>query len=363
MEVGGISAPGVTNEIVTKQWRLGERLLVEVVNLTTEGEGTVRINGKDVSALLETSTQIGEKFWVKVGNTREGNLLLIREPNKQEEIYSAPQLSPKLIERGLPLNQEIMNLVSTFSNENLEGFSSILGAVQGTVGDEIIINLRKLIPEWGELSEENGAAVLLEFLRKIGLTYEQRIAQMQKLDAPARDAEKENLKDTIKYKLLNALENQDSQESEGNLRQLLQKITSQQLWYKTGTLDNAFVLLHLPLLNQGKLVPVKVGIESARKGPKMDEKHCRIAIQLETQSLGDVGIDAYFNQDSLFVRLLTRDTSFLSQLLPDVVPQTKKAFAKLGFNLEDVDIGDLDEDTEFQNFLKGSRRSGVDLER
>lgn len=364
MEVGGIFAPSVTNETMIQQWRPGERLLVEIVNLTPEGEGIVRINGKEARAFLETTTQIGEKFWAKVGDSNQGNLLLIREPDNQGAIYITPQLSPQSTERGLPLNQEINNLVSTFLNGDQDLFASILGtSVQGMMSDEIVESLRKSIPEWGKLLEENGAAELVRYLRKIGLDYEQRILLIQKLEAQAQEVEKESLRDTIKYKLLDLIQKQDCQKSENYLRSLLQEITSQQFWFKTGALENAFVLLHLPLLNQGQLELAKVGIESARKGSKMDEKHCRIAIQIETQRLGEVGIDAYFTQNSLYVHILTRDTPFLPQLLHEVVPETKKAFAKLGFNLEDIEIGNLDENIEFQTFLKGSRRSGVDFRR
>lgn len=358
MEVGGILAPGMITGTLLNQWRSGDRLLVEVVHKTAEDKGTVRINGQDVLALLETSTQVGDKFWVRVGNTSQESLLLIREPlqEKQGDVHLAPQQFPQLTERGLPINQEILTLIETFSSRAMD--------IQGTMSDEFMVNLRKSIPEWGGLSEENGAEELVEFLRKLGINYEHRLAQIQKLDPRAKEAEIDSLKDTYKYKLLEALQNKDAQaqEHDSQSTHLLQIITAQQLWLKTGTLDNAFMLLHLPLLNQEQLVPAHIAIESSRKGSKMDEKHCRIAIQVETQQFGDVGIDAYFNQDSLFFRILTRDTQVLPQLLEIVMPQTRVIFSKLGFNLESVEMGDLDKNLEFQNFLKGSRRSGVDIQ-
>lgn len=357
MEVGGILAPGTINGTLLNQWRPGERLLVEVVHKTAEGKGIVRINGQDLLALLETSTQVGDKFWVKVGNSSQESLLLIREPlpEKQGDVHLVPQQFPQLTERGLPINQEILTLIKTFPSGAMD--------IQETMSDEFMLNLRKSIPEWGGLSEENGAEELVEFLRKLGINYEHRLAQIQKLDPQAKEAEKDSLKDTYKYKLLEALQNKEAHDHDGQSTHLLQKITAQQLWFKTGTLDNAFMLLHLPLLNQEQLVPVHIAIESSRKGSKMNEKHCRIAIQIETQQLGDVGIDAYFNQDSLFFRILTRDTQVLPQLLEMVMPQTRVKFSKLGFKLENVEIGDLEINLEFQNFLKGSRRSGVDIQR
>jgi hypothetical protein len=368
MEVGGILASGAINEIGINQWRLGERLLVEVVQKTGEGEGTIRVKGQDMFALLETSTELGEKFWVKVGDVKVGSLLLIREPlmDKQGDINVVPQQLQQLTERGLPINQDIITLLKTFPTTHTELLGILLGNIQGIMTDEFLVSLRKTIPVWDGLSEENGAEKLVEWLRKLGLNYEQRILQMQKLDSPAKEVEKNSLKNTFKAMLLEAIQNQEGQDlydPDGPLAQLLQKITAQQLWFKTGALDNAYMLLYLPLLNQGQLVPVQIAIESARKGPKMDEQHCRVAIQIETEQLGDIGIDAFFNHDSLTFRVLTRDLSFLPYLLEEVMPETRAKFAKLGFNLTKVETGDLDQNIEFQNFLRGIRRSGVDVQR
>ena len=366
MEVGGILSQGAING--SKQWQLGERLLVEVIQKTGENEGMIRAKGKDVLAILDTSVELGEKFWVKVRDLKNGNVLLVREPlmEKQVDLHVVPQQFQQLIERGLPINKDIINLLKAFltgETGNTGNTSSLLGNKQGTSIDEVMLNLRNSIPEWNSLSEENGAGKIVECLRKLGLNYEQRIQQMLKLDSPDKETEKNAIKDTLKYKLLEAIGKQEGQDSKGNLTSLLQKITGQQLWFKTGALDSAFMLLHLPLLNQGQLVPTQIAIESARKGTKMDEQHCRVAIQIETQQLGDIGIDAFFDQDSLTFCILTRNLPFLSQLLEEVMPETRAEFSKLGFTIAKVETGDLDQNIEFQNFLRGIRRSGVDVQR
>lgn len=368
MEVGGILAPSAINGIGHNRWHLGERLLVEVVQKTGEGQGTIRVKGQDLLALLETSTEVGEKFWVKVADVKEGSFQLIREPlmDKQGDIHVIPPQLQQLNERGLPIDQDIITLLKTFPTANTDLLGTLLKSIQGTMTDEFLINLRKTIPVWDGLSEENGAEKLIECLRKLGLNYEQRIQQMLKLDSQAKELERNSLKDTFKYKLLEAIQNQKGQDlydPDGPVAHLLQKITGQQLWFKTGAQDNAFMLLHLPLLYQGQLVPVQIAIESARKGPKMDEQHCRVAIQLETQQLGEIGIDALFDQNSLTFRVLTRNLPFLPQLLEEVMPATMEEFSKLGFNLAKVETGDLDQSIEFQNFLRGIRRSGVDIQR
>jgi hypothetical protein len=365
MEVGGVLAPGKVTSSLSEQWHLGERLLVEVVQKTSEGEGTIRVKGQNLSALLGSLSTVGEKFWVKVGNLSEGSLLLIREPlmEKQGDIHVTPQQFDQLTERGLPVNQEIIALLKTFPTTNTGVLGTLLTSLQGTQLDGLIMNLKKSSPEWEGLSGETGAEKLVECLRKLGLDYEQRIQLMMKLDPQAKETEKNSLKETFKFTLLEALQNQEGQDHEGILGNLLQKFTGQQLWFKTGALDNAYLLLHLPLVNKDQLVPVQIAVESARKGGRMDEQHCRVGIQLETQQLGKVGIDAFFYDDSLNLRVLTRDLQFLPQLLEVVLPETRIQFAKLGFNLTKLETGDLDQAIEFQKFLEGSRRSGVDLQR
>jgi len=368
MEVSGISAPGSVSPNPLNMFKLGERLLVEVIHKTSEGEGTIRVKGQTMLALLETSTLAGEKFWVKVGSLNEGGLLLIREPlpGKLGEV-SAPQQFQLLAERGLPNNHEIIALIKSFPTSKMGVFSAFFGSMQGSlITDELLINLRKAIPQWNSLAEENGVDKLLASLRKLGLNYEQRIQQMLKLDHPAKEIEKNSLKDTFKGRLLEAIQGQEGEDlyySDRPIARLLQKITGQQLWFKTGAMDNAYMLLHFPLFDQERFVPVQIAIESARKGLKMDEKHCRIAILVETEELGEIGIDAFFTEDSLTCRVLSHDLQFLPQLLEVVIPETRERFAQLGFNLGRVDMGELKENLEFQNFLLGSRRSGVDISR
>ncbi len=144
MEIGGILAPSAVKSPLLKQLQLGERLLVEVVQKTSEGEGTIRVKGQNVSALLETSTQVGEKFWVKVGNVSEGGLLLVREPlvEKQWGMPVAPQQSKQLTERGLPNNQEIISLLKSFPATNTGNLSTLLTSLQGTTLDGLMMNLR-----------------------------------------------------------------------------------------------------------------------------------------------------------------------------------------------------------------------------
>jgi hypothetical protein len=367
MEINGVlPAGGSISGKGTSLWNFGERLLVEVIQ--KDGlNGIIRVKGQDILALLETSTEIGDKFWVKAGGVQEGNLLLIREPlaEQQGEIQAVPQL---LMERGLPVNQQIIKLLDTFSSADSENLGSLWGDFQEIMaGNSLFKKVLNTIPEWKELSGENGSEKIVEFLRTLGINYEQRLQQLLKQEPMAKEEEISNLRTTLKYLLLESLQNQDDQNTpegqdlHGRLVQLLHDFTGQQLWFKTGLLDNAYLMLMLPLLKQGQFFPVKIAIESTRKGSKMDEKHCRIALKMETKHLGEIGIDAFFDENILSLRILSRNDSQLPQLLENVVTETKQNFAKLGFTLTNIVTGDLDKNPEFHSFLRGIRRSGVDV--
>lgn len=365
MEVTGILAPGSIEEHKFKQWQLGERLLVEVIQKNGESEGTIRVKGQILTSVLETSTHVGDKFWVQVGEVKEGYLLLLREPQSDQlqNIQVNSLQFQELTERGLPLNRELATLIREFPIS--EGEASIFKNIQGVLSDELLTNLRKSFPKWEYLSKGNGAEEIVECLRKLGINYEHRLQQMGMLDSKDKELEKESIKSTLKFSVLTEINKQTEEKNfdpEGPLASLLDKITGQQLWYKTGTLNNGYVLLQLPLMNQEQFMSVKIGIESARKGLKMDEKHCRVAIQLETDCLGVIGIDAFFNQDSMNINVLSHDHLSLPEVIEEVLPETKIQFARLGFMLTKVGTEDLDHNLEFQQFLQGLRRSGVDIE-
>ena len=632
MDVSAIVNPVEVSAIDRGKLRVGERLLVEVVQKTGENEGTVRVKGRNLPAILETVTSAGDKFLAKVAEIRDGSIVLIREPlgDKTGELRLFPQQIPLMIERGLPENQTLLALAKAFP-DSPELLAMLLKGAQGKMPEELLQALRQAIPNWSMLGGENGAEKLVESLKLLGLNYEQRVQLLLKMDEPAKEIEKDSLKETFKFKLLELLQNQggkgqeavgrgeagrgavvqgqevnparpgpepgqmnqdgkaqevvgrgeagrgaavqgqeanparpgsepgqmnqdgkaqeaagrgetgrgaavqgqetgrgaavqgqepgrgvaaqgqevssarpgtepsqlnpegkaqeaagrgdagrgaavqgqeanparpgaetnplnqdaraqeagargdaargavgQSQETgparpnpetnplnqegkaqepggktqeagsrtlemsgrldlrnvanqnqlarelEATLRaetnraermqseqsraqaapveNMLDRFSGQQMWLKSGGLENAFVLLFLPLFNQKEQpVPAKIAIESARKGTKMDEHHCRIAVQVETENLGEVGVDAFFDQDSLSFRVLTRYPELVPALVEEAFPETKARFSRLGFTLRRIETGDLDENVEFQNFLRGNRRSGVDV--
>lgn len=362
MEVNPLSAVQSIEKQKLEVGQPGEHILVEVLQKDGEDYGIIRVKGQVLRAILETSAEVGDKFWVNVGDVEDGVCLLLREPYQEnpQDIPVNSQEFMELMERGMPLRQDFVNLIRNFTT-----FTSgvpFLDNLQGLFSQEFLDTIKKSFPQWETLLEDNGTEQIINCLRKLGIDYEQRLWQMLKLDPRAKELEKRGLKSTLKYAILKEINDQmEEGHSERSLTDLLDTITGQQLWLKTGTLNNGYVLLHLPIMNQEQCIPVKIGIESARKGSKMDENHCRIAIQMETETLGLIGVDAYFSQDSLTLDVLGSDPE-LPELVEEVLPETKAQFAKLGFQISKVDTEDLEQNLEFKDFLLGQRRRGVDVE-
>lgn len=366
MEVSGIIPVQRMNVIDLNQWHPGERVLVEVLSKGTEGEGVIRLQGQELLAQLETSAQTGETFWAKVGDVNEENVLLIRDPQMaaSEPLNVTSQQVQLLSERGLPLHEDFVVLLNAFFSGKAE-MTDLLAKAGQTSSLTQMINKNIVLPEWGAFVENNSAEQLLGLLRTLGLNYEQRLFQLLKLDPSEQETEKKKIKETLKYKLLQMLEDQEGRaNSEENLLQpLLREITGQQLWMRTGIQENAYALLHLPLMLEGQPVLIKIALEGGRRGVRIDEQHCRVAFQVETPQLGEIGVDAFFNQETLTLHILTHMPQVLASRIEEVIPDTKEQFAKLGFRLINVDIGDLTQNIEFQNFLQGVHRSGVDVQR
>ena len=146
-----------------------------------------------------------------------------------------------------------------------------------------------------------------------------------------------------------------------DFEEILNQLTGQQLWLRTGDQEKAYVLLHIPIRDNGNMLLANVAIESTRKGNKMDTDHCHLALQMETPLLGEVGVDLWFFEDNLSLRVLIDQPERLTSLLEQILPLTKESFLQIGFNLRSVEIGDLTIDQEFKRFILGQRKKGVDL--
>jgi hypothetical protein len=277
------------------------------------------------------------------------------------------------------------------------------------------------IPEWPEMETE-GMEKIVKFLQKMGIEYEAKLlyqAPVQRQEAelgqqpgqqPLREPgelaraaaetlnpavapkpkegqelkiprhaaevmgaaaadgpeEPEAVKETLKGAVLKELAALAARNSEPPhhrvLTQMLDHITSQQLWLQSGAAENAFFLLCLPLRNQGEMNEVRIAAEAKRKGTKLDVQHCRLAFLTSTEYLGEIGIDAWLGSEGIDVKILSADPEELTGLLDEAWPDARHRITNQGWPVKSMAVSRLESDSEFMRFIQGNKRSGVDLQ-
>jgi len=164
--------------------------------------------------------------------------------------------------------------------------------------------------------------------------------------------------DTLKSKLIRLLEatGQNLATSErGMARALLDDITAQQLWLQSGIRKNAFVLMNMLLQDQDELYQARIAIESARKGSRMDPRHCRIAVQVDTYHLGTVGADVWLYEDRIHLCLLSDDPEGMTEMIQPELPFAQEHFRALGMVLASITTKDFVDMPRFRTFLAGEQ--------
>ncbi|MDR3270125.1 MAG: hypothetical protein LBT32_01235 [Peptococcaceae bacterium] len=279
------------------------------------------------------------------------------------------------------------------------------------------------LPEWQSMEKE-GSAKIIDFLKKMGVEYEaglSHLSQERVVQTPARSPaqsparlavpegtppgggrqaapglergtagtaatvttaakshwtqpgwtqnaealEQDKLSQTLKGALLKELTLVHPRQAAQHqvLNQVLDHITSQQLWLQSGADDNAFFLLYLPLkYPNGDVNEVRIAAEAKRKGAKIDYQHCRVAFLTHTEQLGDVGVDVWLGSEGVDMRLLSDQPEEVRSLMEALWPETRERISHQGWQVRSVEVSRLDLNTEFLRFVQGAKRSGVDLQ-
>lgn len=345
-------------------WQPGQHLQIEVITITGAGEGIILLDGQLTPALLETSVKPGDKFGVTVREINDGTLLLVRDAANDPKVSFGNQDYIK--ERGFPLNEQIEKLLQNFPEIEEPGITLLAENKSESIPpqlNKVRDILRQIIPEWNTLNSENGPQQFLHLAKTLGLDLEYRLRQSLKQNNLIGEPELENLRETVKSQILSLLQNEKNPLPvvwRERLQQALQELTAQQFWVHTGSKETAFVLFQFPLQNQGNFFNVRIAIESSRKGTKMDFHHSHIALSLETPNLGTIGVDAWFFNERVNLKVLSSEPNELLPLIDEVMPITKEQFSKIGFYLNSVETGPWD--PHIQRFIKGERLNGVDIQ-
>lgn len=352
------------NKMWPSQLRPGQHLSVQVLRMGENGEGTILLEGEETPALLETVAKTGDRFGVTVREVADGTLLLVRDPTQAGAAATRSEHLPVTTERGvsgsgsLELEQVLRNFAVSSRPELLVLVQA--DNVRPVQPAGLLTTVAGLIPEWSELTSADLPEQLVRFFKGLGLDYEHRLKLISRLDDRFKDAEVTDLKNTLKAQILSLLSGaKDAGANPEFLTKLLRELTAQQLWYQTGVGETAYMLWQFMVGEQDRYYNVRAAVEGSRKGKKIDRLHCHVAVGLETPTLGEIGVDAWFNQDAVKLKVLSHDPEMLEPILDEVLPVTRAQLQKLGLNLGSVESSNLDDN--FQRFLHGEKLPGVDI--
>ena len=336
--------------------REGHRYLIEIVNVGQNNEGVIIINGTRINVKFETNVQIGEKFWV-TGSIEDNKIVLKRELGE----ISKPEIDTKqnlLLNRGSSANADIAKYITDFTNKSTI-INSLLNSRNSQLGS-LISFLWSIIPKWSEVkkSKEN---FLYNYYKRLGVELEKTVYEY------LFQSKSQNgfTSDSVKFQLLYLLaqkQNTLGQNEKDMLVKLLHEITGQQLWIQPGNKENIYMLLHFPLQDNGILYNCKIAIEGKRKGRKISVDFFHIALQVETENLGVVGVDLLIYRDSINVKLLNdKLIDGFKTNIDELQSQIDDIFTNLGYNLKNFSIDSFSNYSQFEKFISGNSMLGVDL--
>jgi len=359
--------------------RVGERLSVEVVSQEANGEGVILLGGQAALARLDTALAAGERFVAVVREISDEGLVLIRQ-SEGGSAGAFPETGNKgegapawLAERGLPVASstllEVISALPEADNFWQSIISAASGQAAGTTPTENEENLawgilKKRLPVWSLMdSTDSGGLDILNFWRCLGIEHESKLRAVR-CDSEKRMSGEGILRDSSKAQVLAELgKSRVSATQRQALESLLDHITTQQLWFMPGDRGNGYLLWQLPLEHQGKMFEARIAIEAKRSGGRLDARHCRIALLTDTAHLGRIGVDCWFGENIVFVKLLSDRPDKLEGLVDQVLGATQERLAGLGLRLAWVGSRELEGEMEFWRFIRGRRRSGVDIRR
>ncbi|NLP43271.1 MAG: hypothetical protein GX351_01460 [Peptococcaceae bacterium] len=336
----------------------GQRYFIEIIETAQNNEGAIILNGKKINVKFETDVQMGDKFWV-TGVVEDDKIVLKKDRVEPSKLSIQTKLD-SFLSRGLNNSTEISKYLIDFINQTTS-LNNILNSRNSQLSSLISL-LWAIIPKWSEV-RKNGNNFLEDFYKKLGLELEKSIYEYIFQSRTRNSFTSDSVKLQLLYLLAQKQSSLDQAEND-MLAKLLNEITGQQLWIQSGDKENAYILLHLPLQDNGILYNCKIAIEGKRKGQKIDVDFSHIALEIETENLGVIGVDLLIYRDSVNVKLLNdKLNDRLINNFDSLKYKVEESFKKLGYNLKHFTIDSFNSFTQFEKFISGNSMLGVDIKR
>lgn len=322
---------------------VGQKVTINVIRMQNNGEAEISIGNQKILANVEANVKSGDSFPAYVKQIDAEGVVLVRLI--QDKVA---------LNRGIILNDEVKTLIENFRGmdnktipmQNIQDLNKMTKNA-----NEIINSLFEAIPEWKDIS----ANTIMQYFKNLGLEHENKLAEKQ---AYTQELGESDLKGKI-MEILFGHKNIPTAEK-SVLENILNQITGQQIWLQSGTDENAFLLMNIPCRENSEVYEARVVIEGQRKGNKIDHKHMRIGLLVDTEFLGSVGADIVVYDSSLELSILHDNPELIDGLIKETFTESILRFSNIGFDLKAVNVKKLTPNVKFSKFLVGES-TGVDL--
>lgn len=337
----------------------GQRILLEVLTREAGGKVQLRFAGQEISALLEFPVETGEKFWAVVQEIDEKGILLVREKGVALSEMINPAVRSALQRLSLRSEQSVTQLLTRILDSLLD---TAKPGQSTSLRDQLLGFIKEAIPEWSMLSGEEGRKAIVGLVKRFGLDYERRVRNSLNLSTNLQGKERLELTQTLKGILLSFLTEGLEEGDPKSVHELLDHLTEQQLILHGASSENPFYLLDIPIQHGGQVYNQRFAIKAARKGNKIDLGHCRLAIQANTPTLGELGLEGWLYEGQLSLKVLSHDPSELNVLIEENKAFVQERLSRLGIVLNSLGVDQIREAEGFYRFLRGEQREGVDFQ-
>lgn len=211
--------------------------------------------------------------------------------------------------------------------------------VQHFVNEQSLLNTSKTMDE--QLSaavrqavrpmpdQDYSARQVFESLRRLGLTHENDAANSLVFGAKGDQGE---LNQNLKARLIQMAEDADGHPK---AEQALANITGQQLLNKQDSSGMQNLFMQMPFLLNQEMENIKVFINSQKSGDKIDWENCSLYFVLDTNKLGEVGIQVTAQNRNISITFNSQQDG-LEKMLEPMTEISRERLQEIGYKLEAI---------------------------
>lgn len=261
--------------------------------------------------LLQASSKLAEAKQLLTAGKQKEALMLINEVKKIVEMV-----------RFQPADVKVKHFISEIKGKSDESMS---------IQQQIASQLERLVKM---PVEPFSARNTLDYTRRLGLQYENELAQMFVKD---ESPQQYNLKSLL-LKL-----SEVGQETVLPAENTVANITGQQLLSKFDPKSHTQTMMYqLPMMMNNKVETLHVYLDSRNDNGKVDWQNCSLYFVFDTDKYGEIGVFLQATERNLAITVKTADRK-VEEILRSLVEVTKENLQQIGYNINKISFANMEE--------------------